>query len=411
MNDLIKRNIAILGFHDAGWSDYMVHVEKEGFTVFSTTVHALEASESFYQREHGSEALAIKSKGKQKEPGSVKAALDVVLSMLENALQHRETREAFIQYLSDCDLIDLQSEQLNDISEEQLLELVNTSIDENYEPVQRGGISLKGYRLVQAIKTQDALATIFWKEDVEYITKLKEWVGYVNLDTPSIDIQSQLAASKTVVADTLQLNLERVGKGMPLIPIHLTVSSDVFMPNWNIATTKSSNVLTNAEIRMIYKLTKEVSDPLIRQVMRDSVQFVRTENGKFIKTESPWEANPDLWENRTRSQNKKPYFQRQPNEIPNWLRDMQKLSETIQKKLDAKSMSSTASMLSEMGGSSCAKPTIKSAHNAEHVTEKDSRHENTHDTTISATEDDHHENAGDTTHESDQEISYTPTNK
>ena len=331
--------VTLLGFHSAGWTEYMQHCAEELHRkIYSTTYPIFDAHTSLYSRAHDETVLEAKSVYKSKSPKSVVSAMKHLHSKLLK-IEEPRTREAILDYLLSSVL---------GLSEEEKITII-TQIENTANPNQTmlqylieetkiwdpsdEETDLTGYAFARALAMNHALRHLFFGEDEKLSKEVIEWSGYVNLDSKPIELQSALAASKRMVVDTLQENLYRLQRGEPLLSIHVVTSAEdsdknpLFTPDWNLAINKIGFVLTNAEIRMIYKLMHEIPDPLIHQVMMQTVVFIKNCDGDFKTTAAPWENNEANWATRTRSKEKPPHREREHHVIQPWVRELISLSQ------------------------------------------------------------------------------------
>lgn len=348
MLNMSEEETTVLGFHDAGWSDFCRHLKAQGFKINTTTRPILDNTESIYGKHHNKAVVHQKASGKSKEPASVASALGQVKNILLS-INEAESRRAFATYilyeivikydLTDSEEHENFEEKLNEIeaSEEPSQELLNELMGETSRyDVNISGLDLTGYGLVNILRSSEKIDTMLCGQDQALSTKLNEWVGYVNLETKGYEVQYPITASKRLIVDTLQSNLQNLLEGKQLIPLKMIISAKcdsgetLFMADWQRATRKMGFVFTNAEARMIYKLTKELDDPLINFLMQETVKFYEVQGTEFIETEAPWaQGNEELWLARNRSGNKLAYNKRPTEQIQDWIHELCSLSNSV----------------------------------------------------------------------------------
>ena len=135
--------------------------------------------------------------------------------------------------------------------------------------------------------------------------------------------------SKSVIADTLQKNIELYYQGEALIPIRMILQKFDAQQGWQFTpdhvspVNKSDPYITNAELRFAYKLMKEFPDPEIRHIMESTFicyESMTADNSEsFNQVVSPWEHEElkALWENRMRTDVRPAYKER--HELPTWV--------------------------------------------------------------------------------------------
>jgi hypothetical protein len=348
--ELDRTSITILGFYNAGWTKHCEHWHRLGVHVYTTTTPIYnDLQKSIYGRAHDNEALISKSLNKSKSPKSVESALGKVGDLLQK-IQEPDTRRAIINYI----LLDIQC--LNDDKEvKDLVEDLIVAIEKEPNPNQamielaieeiayadKTDISadLTGYAFARALDKHINLASLFFGRDENLLKEIKSSVGYVNIETKAIDVQKTLAESKRMIVDTLQENLERLQRGENIIPIDMVVSAEAtdrrsfFSPNWALVTNKVGFVLTNSEIRMIYKLMHEIDAPLINKIMKESVSFIHTTDHDFKRIPPPWESDAKAWSARVRSKDRAAHRDRTDEDIQDWVKELIALSKRTAQQL------------------------------------------------------------------------------
>ena len=353
MLNMSEEETTVLGFHDAGWSDFCRYLQAQGFKINTTTRPILDNTESIYGKHHNKAVVHQKASGKSKEPASVASALGQVKNILLS-INEAESRRAIATYIlcevkMEYDLTDTEDrekfeERLNEIetSEDPNQALLDALMveTERYD-VSINGLDLTGYGLVNILRLSKKIDIMLSGQDQALSNKLIEWVGYVNLETKGYEVQYPITASKRLIVDTLQSNLQNLLEGKQLIPLKMIISAKfdsgetLFMADWQRATRKMGFVFTNAEARMIYKLTKELDDPLINFLMQETVQFYEMQGTEFIETEAPWaQGNEELWLARNRSGNKLAYNKRPSEQIQDWIHELCGLSNNVTTALD-----------------------------------------------------------------------------
>jgi hypothetical protein len=367
--EIDRSKMTILGFHDAGWEEYCTYCQQVANSeIYTTTNPIFDSHASIYGQAHLDDVLDAKAKNKSKDPKSVESALNHVGKNLLSIRDPR-TRKAIIEYIH---LIyrntdeRLQAQQIAEIESaknptQAMLELA-ISITAEADPG-IPNVNLTGYTLARRLHELDTLDDIFYGEDKKLVTEIKEWTGCVNIEAKPIDIQRTLAASKRMVVDTLQANLELLKQGKPVIPIHVVISKgnnsapdslestssasaspaissteeveevmtkDGFYPKWGLVTGKVGFVLTNAEIRMIYKLMHEVDAPLINSLMAQSVTFIHTKGNAFEEAPPPWKGFEAVWNKRIRFKDKPAHRERPPEGVQAWIKELVALSKMVQ---------------------------------------------------------------------------------
>jgi hypothetical protein len=331
----------LLGFSEARWEDYRKELTERRVEVYTTTTRLLKKEDSIYWKSHGDDEIEKKSKNKKKDPQSVASAMDHVILLILD-FKEPETRKAIVTYLGGILKIDEQEleTKIGDIerSKEPNKEMMSYLL---FETSVEDGNSLAGYHLLRALRGK--LRTLLKGEDKGSTRELDEWIGYVDLQTKSKDHQQILAASKSMLVDTLQQNLKLLQEDKPLIPIHFVIASDVknnsstfFTPDWKRIINKEGFFLTNAEVRMAYKLMHEIGDQLITELMTKTVFFYQNTALGFKQVASPWHENPEDWSRRTRSQTRLAYKERDSNGLPQWIKELSILSIETMRILDGK---------------------------------------------------------------------------
>lgn len=319
----------------------------------TTTRPILDDTESIYGKHHNKSVIYQKASGKSKEPASVASALGHVKSILLD-IKEEQSRRAIATYVL-CEV--LMEYELTDSEESQGFEKKICAIEACENPSQSllnelisktrsfdaniSDIDLTGYGLVNILRGSKKIHTMLKGKDQLKIAKLDEWIGYVNIETKGYEVQFPITASKRLIVDTLQSNLQNLLDDKPLISLKMIISArfgcgqTLFMPDWQRATHKMGFVFTNAEARMIYKLAKELDNPLINFLMRETVQFYEMQGNVFKRTEAPWaEGNEDLWLSRSRSRNKPSYHERAPEQIQEWIHELSELSNNVTEGLE-----------------------------------------------------------------------------
>jgi hypothetical protein len=344
--EISSTTTTVLGFHDAGWADFCRYLLEHGFKINTTTQPVFESEASIYGRHHGMSVIYQKSGGKSKEPASVASALKQVKSMLIS-LQEPESRDRIATYII-CEI--LMEYDLNDDDDLKKFQDKMQLIEDSEQPshalldelikyckefdTKSGDLDLVGYGLCNILRRSNKISDLLCGEDCKIIDKLSEWIGYVNLETKGYETQYPITASKRLIVDTLQINLQNLQEGKPLIPLKMVISArlqegePLFLPDWRRATRKMGFVFTNAEARMIYKLTKELDDPLINYLMHETVQFYEMHGLTFVEKLPPW-AEPgeeEIWQDRIRSRDKLSYRERPQEQTQEWVRELCQLS-------------------------------------------------------------------------------------
>lgn len=337
------KQVTLLGFQAAGWDDYRKALEAKSTTVYTTTHRIMSKDQSIYWTLHEIQELKKKSQEKKKDPRSVSSALVKVGDIL-TSLEESETRRAIVTHIIEGVLqndknvgdIMVSIETSEKPSEAMLTFLINETFENDPEiysdEAKSESINLTGYALVSLLRDDADLERCLKGRDKAKFKLLSEWISYVNLDTRSEDLQMSLASSKSMIADTLQRNLTLIEEDKPLVPIDFVICSDgsdgstPFYPEWKRATNKIGHVLTNVEVRMAYKLMKEVDDVLINWIMEQTVSFHKKTKSGFERIPSPWAEDRELWANRQRSRGKLAYCMREEESLQPWIRALKALA-------------------------------------------------------------------------------------
>lgn len=150
-----------------------------------------------------------------------------------------------------------------------------------------------------------------------------------------------LQRSKKAVVDFVQENIKkyyeqkgekltRILFGMELEIIGDSLLERNFTPTLDAVIRKWKDSYTAAEIRMVYKLMKEIPDEDIQYIANQSIRFVKvvkvitneySRHGTSIKVEfldPPWLGKEAEWANRTRKEGRSSYEKRKEN-VPEWV--------------------------------------------------------------------------------------------
>ena len=348
---LSSKKVTLLGFHNAGWNEYSTYCEQQlHFRVYTTTLPIYKREDSIYGKAHGEEVLHQKSANKSKNPKSVESAL-LHLQKKLMAITEPATRKAIINYVfsiyrteqSEVDGYITAIESEANPTNAMLGYVVERTMDADPDPAKNDGIDLTGYSFARSLDACAYLKDLFHGKDTTLFKEIEEWSGYVNINSKPIDIQKTLASSKKMVVDTLQRNLLLLQERKPLIPIHMVISAEneqqvpVFTPNWKQVTAKIGFSLTNAEIRMIYKLMHEINHPLINTVMDATVTFIHKKGEHFVQVPPPWLGHEQEWQKRTRSKDKVAHLARPDEESQTWIKELMALAAETTKKMNEQS--------------------------------------------------------------------------
>lgn len=180
----------------------------------------------------------------------------------------------------------------------------------------------------------------------ELIQKIRA-VQYRFFMTSKIDANKQLfdadilQRSKKAIVDFVQENIKKyyIMKNQKLTRIIFGLELEItgnslldtnFTPRLQAVINKKKDSYTAAEIRMAYKLMKEIPDEDIQYIANQSIRFVKviktitneyrrggtTFNVKFIAP--PWLNQEAEWANRTRKEGRDAYEKRKEN-LPDWI--------------------------------------------------------------------------------------------
>ena len=348
--DIDHTRATVLGFSKAGWNELQKDLKKKHIESYTTTENIIAPDKSIYWKHHPKNILEKKASSKKKEPESVRAALETLGSIFMK-IEEQQTRENLVRYfwvdVMKNDLKDLAAHLLDinkssNPNEALLSLLVDITTDGSTIPESATGsdgeVDLTGYRVASCLRMMDPnlLSHHLHKEDKKLVGDLKTWCDHSNLEATPYETQHGLAQSKGAVVDTLQANIALFKQGLPLIPIMIVVSSEhivgvaqKFFPNWELATSKKRIIYTNAEVRMVYKLTEEIGDPFISALLNETVFFMHQEADGFKQIPAPWQEQNAAcrWEKRTRSHNQPAYKNREPSAVPEWVKELSALSQ------------------------------------------------------------------------------------
>lgn len=342
-NCAINKSKAVsLGFTSAGWQVQKQLLLESIPLVFTSGINIIEPQLSFYKRCHDASVLKQKSVNKSVDFKSVQKALEVVEGLL-NRLSIDSLTNLFDQFLSCYKMqASTQAEYLASLKTAfkeystlgkgtVLLQAgVAHFVDPPVQEVEDEEIEFHGYHFVRFLTSMKELETHLTAEDKKLAKEILEWSSYVNLAHTGVEIQAVITNAKATIVDWLQETLRLIIEGKPLTPIYFVVEQvgdKSFKPNWDMVTKKARHSYTAAELRMIYRLGKEVSDELIKEIMSKLVIFCSHHPGEgFVKVDAPWLQSPDRWINRKRSNDRLAFFQRDAALHPQWLHELNLLS-------------------------------------------------------------------------------------
>lgn len=342
--EIDHKTSTVLGFSAAGWGALQKTLKKENVRCYTTTDNILPPDKSIYWRHHPQNILEQKALAKQKEPESVRAALESLAGVFMR-IEENQTRENLIRSLYEImrEPFDLEivsnvntAPEPNEALLIVLINMITSGADESCIGKNGELIDITGHSLASCLRNSpDLLKHSLCGNDRNLLNDMKMWCEHADLTATPYVTQHGLAQSKGAIIDTLQRNIELFKQGKPLIPIRIVISSDEikgsakkFSPEWDLATSKRKIVYTNAEIRMIYKLSEELGDPLISKILRETVFFLHQTSSGFKQILAPWQedkAEKD-WAMRLRSKDRPAYKDREPVAIPQWIQELTVLS-------------------------------------------------------------------------------------
>lgn len=346
-----KSKAVSLGFTSAGWQVQKQLLLELMPTVYTSGITIIEPELSIYKRCHDASVQKHKSFNKTVDFKSVQKALEVVEGLL-NRLTSESLINLFDQFLSCYKLqeqthvqylaeLDAAFKQYSDMGSGTVLLQAGVAhfVDAPVHTVEDEEIEFHGYQFVRYLTAMKTLDTHLTAEDKKLAKEILEWSSYVNLAHTGEEIQAVITNAKATIVDWLQETLRFIIAGKPLTPLYFVVEQTgdkPFNPNWDMVTKKARHSYTASELRMIYRLGKEVSDELIKDIISNLVIFCSYHPKEgFVKINAPWQQNPDRWINRKRSNDRLPFFQRDEALNPRWLHELSLLSKRAKSMLEA----------------------------------------------------------------------------
>lgn len=343
----ISREVAsVLGFSEAGWPSFCEELHANGMQVITSATPLLTAEQSLYEKHHGQEVIHSKANRPRKSPEDIANTIAIVKEQLLN-LKEQASRQAILTYI----LIDVMMEyDLSNSDQESQFHNLHKQIASHPNPnhellsyliqktndfdKQLNNEALVGYSMLNMLRESKQVHNFLQERDQETATLLINSLNEVNLDCKGYTNQVPITNCKKLIVDTLQVNLIRLANGEPLMQIKVIIGAEdnsnvtIFSPNWHTTAKKHDYGRTNVELRVLFKLTKELDHPLINMLMEHTTQFYQKVGSRVIETTAPWEENAQLWQERTRTANKPPHFCRTTQQTQDWIKEIYALADT-----------------------------------------------------------------------------------
>lgn len=332
-SDISPTESVVLGYSAAGWTPFEISEQGKGKKVYGFGNPPIKPEDSIYHEAHQPTKLISPHKINAMDAHALTGIIEAIESLSLESKQH---------------LIDAYNQSKGKILTNEI----------------KTGQSMIDYLTAAGVKPGNFVLTIADRIDSPNSENLISAVKELNLNRPytttRIDeyykknyqtCQETTWTSKQVIVDTLQENIRRYYNNEQLIPIKMLIRSkrdQGFSPQLHDIKNKSDVFITPSEIRAIYKLMNEIPNDAIKEIMgKTTFFFERTDDNRFVETDSPWKE--DLWTDRPRGQRglkSKTYAERSPEEIPQWIKDLSKLQATEEQA----SMKRTMSTVRDLDG-------------------------------------------------------------
>jgi hypothetical protein len=353
---LSTKIVTVLGFSHAEWPQICCSLRVSGMQVITTSEQLLTSNESIYERHHNRTVVHAKANRPIRDSLNVSQAISEIQAILLN-LNEPKSRQEILVYilvhvLMEYNLNDnISLNEFNDLLQKieastfpnQALLDVLMSHTRYFDDLLNNN-ALSGFSMFNILRKSNKIQEHLRGTDQDKLTNLLNILPTINLESKGYAEQSIITNCKKLIVDTLQINLSNLANGEPLIGIKIFVAIEggeglpFFEPNWQQTTAKIDFGRTNAEVRMLYKLAKELSHPLINLLMQFTTKFYKKVGDDILEINPPWEQDVALWLNRKRTSNKPAYAKRGREETQPWVLEFYCLADNITNQLMAKEL-------------------------------------------------------------------------
>ena len=314
--------VCVLGVNAAGWTELHKQEKDARKIVYGFGHTPLDDGDSFYHLHHQGREMSEANKNFFKATTSGE-----LLDRMDQSLSFEQKNELIKVYDAICNCIGIDNDITLGSNQSLKQALEKAKVDPYYFLFSIGSSIKKKQGLVDLGMQLETVNTIegTMKKLLETTDSMFPCssVRYKEIATSDFtSVQIVMWESKRIIADTFQENLRRYYAKKPLISIKMTISSDQrnFSIDLPYVKDKSDAFVSSSEIRMIYKLMNEVTEPVSKEIMSYTVSFLKQKtDGTFEAASAPLSA--ELWNSRPRGQReeKKPSYKQREGGMPQWI--------------------------------------------------------------------------------------------